>query len=79
MLGELGQVRSIKEIGGAISRVVYSESVYICHFGEEGAEVVQTMLALKRVSEAKINSETAEIETFDDKFEVLPLGMFVGI
>ena len=64
----------MKSIEGELSRIIYVEMVYIGHFLlQEGTPEEVTMLVLKKISEAKFDSVTSELETINDDFEVLPV------
>lgn len=54
----------MKEIEGELNRVVYIEMVYIGHFEEEG----KVNLVLKKMTEAKFDTNTSELETINDNF-----------
>jgi hypothetical protein len=69
-----GQIRNIKELEGELSRVIYVEMVYIGHYEETKEGQTTTTLVLKKMAEAKIDSQTSELETINDNFEVIPVG-----
>ena len=42
---------------------------------EKTEEGERTMLVLKKISEAKLDPKTSELETINDNFEVIPVGI----
>ena len=56
-------------------RVIYLEMVYIGHYVEKSEKRDVTMLVLKKITEAKIDPQTSELETINDNFEILPVGI----